>query len=245
MRRHWRAIALMLIAVLVGVAAVGYLWLTDLADPMPQTEAALVYDDRVTVSTDPWLTFTPNDVSSTGFVFYPGARVPVEAYAPAMHAIADAGYLSVAVPMPFGLAVLAPNAADDVIDAYPEVDRWVIGGHSLGGAMAAGYAADHDVGGLALWAAYPAADNDLGDHDIAVTSIYASNDGLATPDDIEGSIARLPADTNFVEIAGGNHAGFGWYGPQDGDGEATISREQQQDEVVAATLHLIEAVEAG
>mgnify|MGYP001823018719 FL=1 len=225
-----------------GVA--GYVWLTDLPDPMPEAVAATSSDDLVTVTDDPWLTFTPAEPSAAGLVFYPGGRVPPEAYAPALQAIAEAGYTTVVPDMPFGLAVLSPDVANEVIEAHPEVERWVIGGHSLGGAMAASYADGHDtVDGLALWAAYPADTTDLSDDDLTVASIYATEDGLTTLEDIEDSRARLPADTTFTEIVGGNHAGFGWYGEQDGDGVATISREQQQAQTVAATLDVLRSVE--
>lgn len=234
----------MVIILLVILGAGAYLWLSSTPEPMPETASSLESGESVTVETDPWLTFTPAETSSTAFIFYPGGLVPVEAYAPSLRAIAEAGYLVVGVPMPFGLAVLSPDAADAVVEAYPDVERWVIGGHSLGGAMAASYTASHDVHGLALWAAYPAADVDLSDVDVEVASIYASDDGLATIDKIEDSKSRLPADTVCTEIIGGNHAQFGWYGPQDGDGEATVTREDQQEQVVAATLQLIETVEA-
>lgn len=84
----------------------------------------------------------------------------------------------------------------------------------------------------------------LSENDVLVTSVYASEDGLATVEEIEASATQLPPDTTFVEIEGGNHAGFGWYGEQDGDGEASSTREARQEQVVAATLDLIEAVAA-
>jgi dienelactone hydrolase len=244
MRRHWRRIVLVALVVLAVVLAVGFVWLNDLADPTPEASAALAPDEAVTVTRDGAIVFQPAEPATTGFIFYPGGRVAAEAYAPQMRDIAEAGYLAVITPMPFGLAVLAPNAADAVIADHPEIDRWVIGGHSLGGAMAAQYAAENAdrIDGLALWAAYPAEGTDLSGADIMAASISGSNDGLATPDEIQASAARLPADTTFVEIAGGNHAQFGWYGEQGGDGEATIAPAEQQDQTVAATLALLEAV---
>lgn len=243
MRRHWRLILGIIAAVLLVVGVVGYVWLNDLADPMPETESAMVSSETVSVATEPWLTFAPPEPADTGFIFYPGGRVSAQAYAPPLRALAEAGYLGVITPMPFGLAVLSPDAADDVIAAYPEIERWVIGGHSLGGAMAAQHAAGRaEIAGLVLWAAYPPGGVDLGEHEAQVTSIFATEDGLATVAEIEASAAQLPADTTFVEIDGGNHAQFGWYGEQDGDGQATISRESQQQQVIAATLDLIETV---
>jgi pimeloyl-ACP methyl ester carboxylesterase len=246
MRRHWKLILGIALATVLALGAVGFVWLTDLVDPMPEASAAVESEDGVTVSEDPWLAFTPTEPAGTGFIFYPGGRVPHEAYAPSARAIAADGYLSVVPAMPFGLAVLAPDTADDIIAAYPEIERWVIGGHSLGGVMAAEYALDNEpVEGLALWASYPQDGTDLTDSGLRVTSIYATEDGLTTLEDIEASREQLPPDTVFVEIEGGNHAGFGWYGEQDGDGVATISREEQQAQVVAATLELLASVEAG
>ena len=244
MRRHWKPILAIVVAILLALGVVGYVWLTNLVDPMPETEPALVSDERVSVATDPWLTFTPAEPTRTGFIFYPGGRVPAQAYAPPVRAIAENGYLSIIPSMPFGLAVLAPDRADEIIEAFPDVERWVIGGHSLGGAMAAEYTASHDdIDGLVLWAAYPAGGTDLSAAPIEAASIYATEDGLTTIDEIEQSMAQLPPDTDYVEIVGGNHAGFGWYGPQDGDGEATISREEQQAQAVEATVEVLEAVD--
>ena len=127
---------------------------------------------------------------------------------------------------------------------HPEITRWAIGGHSLGGAMSAAYIFNNPnaVEGLALWAAYPAGNNSLANRDIAVTSISASNDGLATPAKIEASRALLPPGTAWVVIEGGNHAGFGYYGPQNGDGAATISRAEQQAQTIEATVQMLRSL---
>jgi pimeloyl-ACP methyl ester carboxylesterase len=147
--------------------------------------------------------------------------------------------------MPLHLAVFGAERASQVQAAFPEVQHWAIGGHSLGGAMAARSAYRHPgtVEGLVLWAAYPAASDDLSSQDLAVASIYGTQDGLATGEKIAASHPLLPADTHWVAIEGGNHAQFGWYGPQQGDNPATISREVQQQQVVAATLDLLAQLE--
>jgi dienelactone hydrolase len=247
MRRHWRSLAALALVVVGIVLVVGLVWLNDLADPTVEATAAMGSDAAVSVSSDGDIEFQPAEPATTGFILYPGARVAPEAYAPLARAIAEAGHLAVITPMPFGLAVLSPDAAAGVIADHPEIERWVVGGHSLGGAMAAQYAAGHEdlVDGLVLWAAYPAEGTDLSATDLAVASISASEDGLASPEEIAASAARLPADTSFVEIEGGNHAGFGSYGAQSGDGEATISAADQQAQTVAATLAVLEAVSAG
>lgn len=124
---------------------------------MPGALAALQSDDQVKVDTDSWLAFLPTEGSkATGFIFYPGGRVDPRSYAPAARAIAAAGYPAIIVPMPLNLAVFGAGKADEVKQAFPEVTRWAIGGHSLGGAMAANYAGSNPDGvdGLVLWAAW-------------------------------------------------------------------------------------------
>jgi pimeloyl-ACP methyl ester carboxylesterase len=235
------------------LAAVGYgIWAQAQYEPMPEALAALESDEQVQVTVPRalrgpgWLIFLPvGQKAHSGLVLYPGGFVDPRAYAPTARAIAAEGHLVVIVPMPLNLAVLAPNRATRVIDATPEVERWAVGGHSLGGAMAARYAqrSPEVAQGLALWAAYPAEGEDLSARDLAVASIYGTRDGLATQPKIDASRPLLPQDTAWTAIEGGNHAQFGWYGPQSGDQAPTLSREEQQEQIVAATAALLERVE--
>jgi hypothetical protein len=237
-KRLWWVLPALLI--LGGVAFT--LWASAAATPMPEALAALDSDASVQVETDPWLAFRPVDLDPTvGLILYPGGRVDPRAYAPAARALAEEGYLVVIVPMPLNLAVFASGRAAEVMAAFPGIERWAVGGHSLGGAMAANFAHDHAEAarGLVLWAAYPAGGDDLSGYGLAVSSISGTLDGLATPDKIEASRPLLPPDTQWTAIEGGNHAQFGWYGPQSGDNEATISREEQQAQIIAATLQLL------
>jgi hypothetical protein len=153
-------------------------------------------------------------------------------------ALAAEGYPVAIVPMPLDLAILAPDRAAAVMAAFPKVAHWVIGGHSLGGAMAARFAHQNldAVQGLVLWASYPADGDDLSESDLAVSSIYGTLDGLAAEDKIAASRLLLPPDVSWVPIEGGNHAQFGWYGPQDGDSKAAFGQPEQQTQVVAAAL---------
>lgn len=241
-KRWWWS--LLLLPVLAAAAFL--IWASTGPAPMPEALAAAQSDGQVQVQTEPWLIFAPVGQDPTaGLVLYPGGRVDPRAYAPTVRAIAQKGYLVVIVPMPLDLAFLAPERALDVVTAFPDVKHWAVGGHSLGGAMSARLAYQNPgaVQGLVLWAAYPAASDDLSQHDLAVTSIYGTRDGLATGEKIAASRPLLPADTQWVAIQGGNHAQFGWYGPQSGDNEATISRAEQQKEVVLATLQLLSRLE--
>lgn len=247
-RQRWWWLLLLIPVLLVGGFVI---WAESTADPMPKAQRALETpagaDDVLVVTTD-WLTFRPVDQEpSTGLILYPGGRVEPAAYAPAAREIAAEGYLVVVVPMPLNLAVIAPGRASRVITAFPDIEHWAIGGHSLGGAMAARFAHQNPstVDALLLWASYPAEGNDLSDRDILVTSVYGTQDGLATPDEVRASRSLLPENTEWVQIDGGNHAQFGWYGPQDGDQPATVSREAQQQMVIAASVALLDRVEEG
>ncbi|MFN8439505.1 MAG: alpha/beta hydrolase [Caldilineaceae bacterium] len=250
-RRTWRfrllQIAGILLVVLLLAFAGGVAWAEFPPSPMPEAVAALQNDNNVTIDSQRWIEFVPTGQQpTTGFIFYPGGRVDARAYSPMLHQIAQAGYYAVIVPMRFNLAFFSPDRADDVIAAHPEIQHWVIGGHSLGGVMAASYAYNHpeQIQGLVFWASYPMASNSLADRDqLQVTSIYGTNDGLTSVSDIEASKANLPKQTNFVAIEGGNHGQFGWYGPQSGDNPAAISRAEQQTQTVAATLALLQNVQ--
>jgi len=241
MRKSFK-ILLIVLGALALVVAGFVVWGETPAQPMPEALAALQSDTQVTVSTGPWITFTPATVQpQTGLIFYPGGRVDYRAYAPQAHAIAAQGYLVVIVHVPLNLAVFDINAALAVMAAHPEVQHWAVGGHSLGGSMAASFAYSHPgaAAGLVLWASYPASNNDLSASGLKVVSVSGTRDGLATPAKIAASVPLLPADTTWAPIAGGDHAGFGWYGPQSGDNPATVSRAEQTAQTVQATVALL------
>ena len=243
MRKVFRISLITLGILLVAVVAGFVIWGLTPAQPMPEALSAMQPDTQLNVMDDLWLVFTPNDVQpSTGLIFYPGGHVDYRAYAPAARQIAEQGYLVVIVPMPLSLAVLDAGAATQVITAYPEINSWVVAGHSLGGAMAANFANKNpdQVDGLALWAAYPADSDNLSTANLKVVSIYGTLDGLSTGEKIDHSRTLLPSGTTWVAIDGGNHAQFGWYGSQSGDNPANISRQDQQSQIITAMLDFME-----
>jgi hypothetical protein len=99
--------------------------------------------------------------------------------------------------------------------------------------------------GLVLWASYPAENDSLKNTAIRVLSISASQDGLSTPAKIDASRDLLPDDAQFVTIPGGNHAGFGAYGVQEGDGTATIAPGEQWQLTADSTAGLLESISGG
>ena len=183
-----------------------------------------------------------------GLIFYPGGLVAPEAYISMLAPIAEQGYPVAIVKMPRDLAVFGLRRASIVLDENGTADRWVIAGHSLGGAMAARFLAEEGaaypaVRGIAFLGSYPA--DDLSSLDYDVVSVWACEDGLATPEDREETASLLPATTQYVKIPGGNHSGFGEYGPQTNDGDRSISLREQHALTRTALLGLLSAAADG
>jgi len=242
-----RKILLVLGAIILFSSGGFILWALTPLGPMPKAYDALVSDSSVEVSTGRWLVFNPTGTDpEVGLIIYPGGRVDYRSYAPTARSIALDGYLVVVVRMPLNLAVFGSNSAEKVIEEFSEIEEWAVGGHSLGGAMAARFAYNHPhlVDGLVLWASYLSSNNDLSEIDLSVLTIYGTKDGLATPSEIEEALQFLPSDAIVISVKGGNHAQFGWYGEQKGDNEAYISREEQQRQIIEATIKLLESLES-
>ena len=213
------------IALLFGACAIY------LADYYHADEGAIPVfapEEEITVSTldDGNVVFEPQN-ATVGFIFYPGGKVEANAYQPLMAELARKGVLCVLVEMPFNLAVFDINAAEGIQEQYPEIEDWYIGGHSLGGSMAASYLADHvdEYEGLILLGSYSTAD--LSDTDLDVLSIFGSEDKVLNREKYDENKSNLPKDFTEVVIDGGCHAYFGMYGAQDGDGTPTISNHEQ------------------
>ncbi len=204
--------------------------------------AVAVYDDGVVLAISP----APAR-SRTALIFICGSDVAAEAYAPLLRPVAEAGFPVFVVNLPYRLAPLEshrPIVFDrvrQVIAAHPELANWVVSGHSLGAALAARFAgAEADaLSGLVLIATTYPRDEDLSQLRIPVTKIYATNDGLVAVDKVLANKGMLPAHTRWVEIVGGNHSQFGRYDNAFVDGDATISRKEQEAITRAAIIRLL------
>lgn len=223
-----------LILLLTGVTV---LWVNDTYKPDTTAQEAMIGNDATIVTEDEWITFNPSEQTEHGFIFYPGGLVEPEAYAPLCRKIADEKVKVFLVPMTLNLAVLSPNRAEEVIKANPEITDWTIGGHSLGGVMAANFAAGHkEITNLVLLAAYPQ-EGTLDDSEMNVLSIYGTLDGVAKMDKVKNAV--LGKHGSMLEIPGGNHCFFGSYGMQKGDNQAEVSNEEQINLTAEAVIELI------
>jgi hypothetical protein len=228
---------------ITSIAVLGFImWANSTLGPEDEALEALQSDEHVTVSLDSFIIFRPaNKMPTTGFVFYPGARIDYRSYAAPLHKIAAEGYLVLLLPVRLNFAIFDVNAADPAIAAFPEIKHWVVGGHSLGGVAAATYAANREnVDGVVFWAAYPGNES-FKNTDLKILSIYGALD-LSGVDRFKASRDDLPADAEFVVIEGGNHSQFGHYGLQPGDQPATITPFEQQRQAVKATVQFLKEI---
>ncbi|WP_214703675.1 MULTISPECIES: alpha/beta hydrolase [unclassified Exiguobacterium] len=231
MKKFFKWAGLVVLGLLVIAVAGFFIWTQFTYGP---TDEATQYAEEGTL-VDNRLEFG-DTASEVGVILYPGAKVEKEAYAYYGTRLAEEGVF-VAIPsLRLNLGILDIDAADSIIEAHPEIERWIVAGHSLGGSAASGYALEHQelVDGVIFLASYPI--SSMVDSDLRVLSISGELDGLAVPEDIDASRNDLPDDSQFVQIEDGNHANFGMYGPQKGDQESPLTSKEQLDEVLSAIL---------
>ncbi len=241
--KHLKLAAALMISLMPAITAAG-----QRNEPLPEALWAMRSAGSVHVA-DRWnlIRFLPTRASKRQqacFVFYPGALINPEAYAPYARALAERGYIAYILKVPARIALLAPDAADAAKrDWYARhlCTGFVIGGHSLGGVVAVNYVQKHPDDGLVLLASYPESTTDLSAQtQTVVSSIYGSDDCETTIADIEASRHLLPPDTSYVQIVGGNHQQFGWYYDHvSADCRASISRQVQSSAFIDETLRVL------
>lgn len=235
--------SLIITAAVICVIAVAFVLYVSDYYRVTDRDGALADTDSVRVSKTDFGYFFDGPGEDSALIFYPGAKVEDLAYADLLKRIAAGGADCFLVHMPCNLAIFGTNKADDVMAAY-SYERWFLAGHSLGGAMAASYLSKNGdkLSGLILLAAYST--KDLSALDIKTLSIYGSDDKVVNMTKIEDGRGLMPQNPNKYEefvIDGGNHAGFGDYGEQRGDGEAKIPADEQRALTAEKILELIGA----
>lgn len=232
-RANWTEQTINAVAQLCFLLGIIIIWYSSDSYAAADEAAEYLSDETVIVrETDFGLAFDGAGTDSA-LIFYPGGKVEYTAYAPLMIKIAQSGVDCFLCEMPYNLAVFDINAADRVMKEY-DYENWYIGGHSLGGAMASSFAGGRDdISGLVLMGAYP-----VSQPNCPALIIYGSNDGVVNRSKLAAGLSY--DNTTAVEISGGNHAGFGCYGAQEGDNAAEITPEEQWD-ITAAVRDFTEA----
>ena len=224
-------IALGVVVLLLALCAGAFFWYV--SDYYRAEDVALdvLAQDRGISVQDNLTVLSPTVPSDTAIIFYPGAKVEAEAYLPLLEQIKQTGVTCILVHMPFNMAIFDADAAEDVMEQFPDIQHWYMAGHSMGGAMASQFASEHqdEIDGLILLGAYI-----YGDYpDEKTLTVYGS---------LNQSVEdHIDYTENIVEIEGGNHAQFGNYGPQKGDLPATISAAEQQAQTVDAISDFMRA----
>jgi dienelactone hydrolase len=241
--RRWERARMVVFSVLAVLAllVVGILvWAnTVMAGERPASLAAWRNASIAITSTEHSIIVAPReDPSGVGLVFIPGARVDPYAYMQVLSGVVETTGATVVITKPnLNLAFFDARPLSTFTADTPAVGRWFVGGHSLGGVRACQLAGSDDVAGLVLFASYCA--TDLAATELSALSISGSNDDLTTAAEIQAAADRLPVDTVFTEIPGANHASFGNYGVQPGDGEATITSAEARDAITDALAGIL------
>ena len=235
---------ILLLVVVVAVAGFSYYVSDYYHADSNATEALSSNNGYSVVNNSESITFTPtNNKTTTGIIFYPGAKVQPEAYSVIASKLAQNGYTTIIVKMPFNLAIFGVDRANNVINQHNDIQTWVIGGHSLGGVFASDFAVKNQdkIKGVIYLAAYP--NTNASNASFKALSIRGSLDGLATQDQITKNLDKFPKNTTFITIDGGNHYNFGDYGGQSGDNNSTITRQEQQNQTVIAIINFIKTLD--
>lgn len=188
--------------------------------------------------TDNFISFTPNSSYQKVLIFYPGALVDPDAYAPLCRKIAENGYQALIIRMPWRLATKGYHKIKKMDFLNDPAKKFILAGHSQGGKMAAQFVFENPglIDQLILLGTTHPRDIDLSSSEIPVMKLYGSNDGVASVEKVLANQSRLPQTAKFIEIEGGNHSQFGYYGFQLGDSRADITREEQQEIILREIL---------
>lgn len=236
-KRLRKTVFAILLLIVMSAIIYGGVWFMASYEPDMLSLIAMQSNDKVTVDeTDDYISFAPiSGTSKPGLLYYPGAKVEPEAYAVMAQRLAEAGIPVIIAKMPFNFAIFDADKAMALKQTLGITDTWAIGGHSLGGSMAAKVAYENPTAfeALILFASYPAGkSNDLSSSPLKVLSISGSMDAFVTKEKLDEKKPFLPIETIYYDIEGGNHSQFGNYGFQKGDNIATITAEAQMDLIV-------------
>lgn len=241
LRELARSTAITLAMLLVATALVGLVYAETPYGPDEDPESLAPGVSVTETEAGYMLQDGPVTDDTVGLVFYPGARVAPESYLSHLAPLVAERDMVVIVPeMPLNFAIFDIDAAEGVIVEHTKIERWYVGGHSLGGAMACEYAEEGNAEGLVLFTSYCA--TDLSETELRTLSVLGTEDGVIDDERERDSRSNLPPGTEIVEIEGMNHAQFGAYGPQRGDASPRISDDDARERLSEVLIDWFEPV---
>ncbi|MGM0446235.1 MAG: alpha/beta hydrolase [Bacillota bacterium] len=231
---------ILIIIILISAAGLFY-FIYSSYKPLENNQKYL--KNEYVVEHDKYYEFKHSNTYDKAFIFYPGGRVDERAYAPLAFLLSERGYPFYLIKMPLDLAVLDIDRAHIILNDK-NIKEWYLIGHSLGGAMAGSYLYNNFdelklIKGLILLSSYVSEDINLSNKKVDVLSITATEDKILDWENYENSKNNLPSNTVYESIEGGNHSGFGNYGPQKGDGQSLISKQKQWEETIQLIIEFI------
>ncbi|MDV2683710.1 alpha/beta hydrolase [Alkalihalophilus lindianensis] len=240
LRKHWWK---WLIGIMILLASILYSYLQPYQASNEANEKRISTEQVLIEDTPNWISFSPTNSIIATIIFYPGGLVEPESYSPLTHSLAEENIRSYIVKMPVNLAVLGGNRASKLVNEIGS-EPVFIGGHSLGGVMASRFAAENEdiVDGVFFLASYPDKKGSLDTSSLPSLSITASNDEVLNQEAYMNAKSFWGDNHTEIMIEGGNHAQFGSYGEQGGDGMATISTDDQMTEVHTILLQWIDEI---
>lgn len=220
------------ITILIGLVLLGLIYLK-WNTYLPSEEAIEALGENNVHFERNMILFDPIGEPVGNLVFYQGGFVETASYSVLAQIFAQNGYRVYLPEMPLNLAILNSDAYSEIREKYPDDGRWYIMGHSLGGTSAIIHLSktNPDLDALVLLGSYGTESADISDMELKVLSIVADNDEILHWEQFQLNKKFLPSDTTFQTIIGGNHSGFGYYGTQRGDGNATLPRNEQHNQV--------------
>ena len=233
MKKKIIAIVIIILLLIIGY---GIYYINDYYHADESVDDYINGSDNITVIKTSNGLLLDGEGNDTAVIFYPGAKIEYTSYLPFLTKVANEGVDCFIVEMPFNLALLGENSADEIIDSY-NYSNYYISGHSLGGVVASQYVnSTNKTDALILIGSYSTSEISK-----PVLSIYGSEDKVLNMENYNES-KKLFKNMTEVIIDGGNHAQIGNYGNQSGDGIANISSDEQQQQTANAIIDFISII---
>lgn len=180
--------------------------------------------------------------SGVGFIIFTGAKMDEKSYAYIAELLHKEGHTVVLPKFMFHMSSTGTNRGIEIMESNPEIEKWFLIGHSIGGMPISRIAVQKpaNLQGLAFLASYVS--TDLSELDVSAIHIMASNDNFYSEKQrAEERLDYLPKNSTVITIEGASHQGFGAYDSWGDRGGATLPWKEQQKQAVRMMLDFFDA----